>query len=128
MEAPESRRPYAAALSPLIPRARAFAWKMPGIILYVEPLPSPLRTNRATNPTRKTGSEDLCEANTTTPVAAAIATKVPRVIRAPPNRSASAPPTGRISEPSSGPTKVSEAAWSGVRPNWVCRTSPKAKL
>ena len=42
MEAPDSRRPYAAASSPpSSPWPAAFAWKMPGIILYVEPLPRP---------------------------------------------------------------------------------------
>ena len=40
------------------------------------------------------------------------------------------PPTGRISEPSSGPSQVSDAAASGVAKdsvNWFCSTWPKAK-
>ena len=44
-----------------------------------------------------------------------MATKLKNVTTEPPNRSASAPPTGRISEPSSGPRKVSAAALTGVR-------------
>ena len=39
------------------------------------------------------------------------------------------PPTGRISEPSSGPSQVSDAAASGVAKesvNWFCSTWPKA--
>ena len=58
-----------------------------------------------------------------------MATKFQQVIRAPPNRSASEPPTGRISEPSSGPSQVSDAAASGVANesvNWFCSTWPKA--
>ena len=41
---------------------------------------------------------------------------------------ASFPPKGRISEPSSGPMNVIDAACSGVRPNWFCSTRPNAKL
>ena len=62
IDAPDSRRPYAAAASPVMPLASALAWKMPGIILYVEPLPSPVRTNRAMKPTRNTGSDAATEA------------------------------------------------------------------
>lgn len=101
---------------------------MPGIILYVEPLPRPLSRKSAVKPTRKTGSDSVTEAKITTTVAAAIPPKFHSVMRAPPCRSASLPPTGRISEPSSGPAKVSEAASRGVRPNWVWSTRPKAKL
>ena len=54
--------------------------------------------------------------------------KLRNVTRAPPNRSASFPPTGLISEPSSGPMNVIDAACNGVRPNWFCSTSPNAKL
>lgn len=121
-------RPSAAAASPRRPLLIALAWKIPGIILNVEPLPRPVRTKRAMKPTRKRGSDSVPEACTTTPVATAIAAKFQRVMRAPPSRSASRPPSGRISEPSSGPMKVREAAWSGVRPNSVWRTRPKAKL
>ena len=41
-------------------------------------------------------------------------TKLQNVTRAPPKRSASRPPTGRISEPSSGPRKRQVAALAGV--------------
>ena len=54
--------------------------------------------------------------------------KLTNVTFAPPNLSASFPPTGRISEPSSGPMNVIDAACSGVRPNWFCSTRPNAKL
>ncbi len=64
----------------------------------------------------------------TTAVPTASPVKAVIVIRAAPNRSASAPPPGRASEPSSGPMNVRPAACSGVRPKSFCRTRPKAKL
>jgi hypothetical protein len=82
------------------------ARKIAGIILYVEPFPIPLNTNSATNPTTNNGSDRCVEATRTTTAAAATATKFQNVTRAPPRRSASTPPTGRMSEPSSGPRKV----------------------
>jgi hypothetical protein len=103
---------------------------MAGIILYVDPLPTPLKTNRATKPVTNSASECWREATSTTPAAPAIATKFQNVTRAPPSRSASAPPAGRISEPSSGPRNVRYAASTGVRnddANWICSTWPKAK-
>ncbi len=63
-----------------------------------------------------------------TSVQTAIATKFHSVTTAPPTRSESQPPTGRISEPINGPMNVTAAACSGVRPNVVCSTRPKAKL
>ena len=107
------------------------AWKIAGIILYVDPLPMPLKMNSITKPVMNTGSEPRMEADKTTSAPTAIATKLTKVTREPPNLSASAPPTGRISEPSSGPIQVSAAAATGV-PNCsgycTCSTCPKAKL
>jgi hypothetical protein len=91
-------------------------------------LPRPESTNSSTKPTVNRASESIADAAITTAVARAIAPKFHSVTLAPPMLSASRPPIGRISEPSSGPMKVTAAACSGVRPNWVCRTRPKAKL
>ena len=74
--------------------------------MYVEPLPRPLKKNRLMKPTRNNGSDRCRDATNTVDALAAIATKVRSVIRAPPKRSASLPPTGRISEPTSGPMNV----------------------
>ena len=60
----------------------------------------------------------------------AMATKLQNVTTDPLNRSASAPPNGRISEPSSGPRKVRAAALTGVgncSGNCTSSTWPKAK-
>src|ERR687890_787503 len=89
----------------------------------------PLSTKSSTKPTTNSGSDSSWLAVQTTEAPAAIATNVQQVIRAPPNRSASEPPIGRISEPSSGPSQVSDAAASGVANepvNWLSRTWPKA--
>src|SRR3982751_5665727 len=82
--APDSRR--ASCSSPGF-----FTEKIRGIILYVEPLPMPLKMNSAMKPTRYSGSERSCEASSTMLAPAAIATKFQKVTRAPPSRSASAP-------------------------------------
>ena len=55
--APDSLRPRAAASSAVMPPASAFAWKIAGIILYVEPLPTPLSTNSTVKPSTNTGSD-----------------------------------------------------------------------
>lgn len=62
----------------------AFFWKIPGIILYVDPLPSPLSTKSTTKTLTKSGSDFSMLANTRIPVAAAMATKFQSVILAPP--------------------------------------------
>ncbi len=74
MDAPDSRRPWATAASPSRPLASALAWKMPGIILNVEPLPSPLSTNRTTNTDTNSGSDFCMLATMSTAVAAAMPT------------------------------------------------------
>ena len=60
-----------------------------------------------------------------------MATKFTNDTRAPPSLSARWPPTGRISEPISGPMKVRYAAFTGVEKmsaNCTCSTWPNAKL
>ena len=77
------------------------------------------------------GSDSTIEATSTRPAPAAIAAKFTIVTRAPPKRSARRPPTGRISEPISGPRNVSDAALIGVSnvsANWTWSTWPKANL
>ena len=96
--------------------------------MYVEPLPRPEKMNSEMNPATNSGSELRFDARIVTLVPAASARNVHRVTFAPPIRSDSHPPTGLISDPTSGPRKVIEAACSGVRPNWLCNTRPKAKL
>ena len=88
----------------------------------------PVSTNSSTNPAVNRASESIADAEMTTDVAATMARKFQNVTRAPPSRSASCPPSGRISEPSRGPMNVTAAASSGVRPNWLCSTRPNAKL
>ncbi len=80
-------------------------------------MPIPLNTNSAMNPTRYSASDRCCDASSTMDAPAIIATKFQNVTVAPPSRSASAPPTGRISDPSSGPRNVRYAALTGVS-NW----------
>ena len=60
-----------------------------------------------------------------------MATKLTKDTLAPPSRSASWPPTGRISDPISGPRNVRYAAFTGVEKvsaNCTCSTWPNAKL
>src|SRR2546421_9271899 len=133
ISAPASRRPSrstTAASAPPVTWSAALARKIAGIILYVDPLPTPENTNNEMNPTRNSDSDFCCEASRTTPALAAISTKFQNVTTEPPIRSASQPPTGRISEPSSGPRKVRYAASmavlnSGLNCTWS--TCPKAK-
>ena len=86
--------------------------------------------NSSTNPVMKTGSELSWEAIKTTTAPSAMARKFQKVTTEPLNRSASAPPTGRMSDPSSGPRKVSAAALTGTG-NWsgncTSSTCPNAK-
>jgi hypothetical protein len=100
------RRAWTSAASDAVPAECAFERKTAGIILYVEPLPTPLSTNRATKPTKNSGSDFCADASNTTPAHKAIARKFQNVVRDPPTRSASQPPSGRISDPTSGPRKV----------------------
>ena len=89
----------------------------------------PLRTNSSTKPTTNSGSDSSWLAVHTTVAPSAMATKFQQVMRAPPNRSAREPPSGRISDPSSGPSQVRDAAASGVANdsvNWFCSTCPNA--
>ena len=65
-----------------------------------------MKTNSAQKPIRNSGSDVCSDALSTVVAPAAIATKFQKVTRAPPNRSASIPPTGRAKDPSSGPMKV----------------------
>src|SRR5690606_11181254 len=92
-----------AARSAAVPsRLGDLASKTDGMILVTEPLPSPDRTNRATNPatsTAGTGPENpfaepsaIVDATATTTAATIIATKVTTVTLLPPIRSASLPP------------------------------------
>jgi len=74
--------------------------------LYVDPLPMPEKTNSAMNPTKKSPSDFSLDATSTTEAAPAMATKFRNVVFAPPKLSAIQPPTGRMSEPISGPRKV----------------------
>lgn len=109
IRAPHSRRASRSATSTSAPPGasrRDFARKTAGTILYVEPLPIPLSTNSTVKPATNSGRLSRPEATSTNPAPSAIAAKVAAVTRAPPHRSASAPPTGRTSEPSSGPRKV----------------------
>jgi hypothetical protein len=92
-------------------------------------LPIPLNTNSRTKPTTNSGSDSSWLAVQTTPAPRAMATKFQQVMSAPPKRSASEPPIGRMSEPSSGPSQVRDAAASGVAKdsvNWLVSTWPKA--
>ena len=66
----------------------------------------PLKTNSMMKPTRYSGSDCCCDAISTIDGAERHGDEVDERHPAPPNRSASAPPTGRISEPSSGPRNV----------------------
>ena len=75
MSAREWRRASRAASSMSTPsaiRRAALAWKMLGIILYTDPLPIPLRTNRTTNPATNSGSDPWFEAVSTMPAPKAI--------------------------------------------------------
>ena len=60
MSAPDSRRASRCAAASSMPSAIfacAFAWKTEGIILYAEPLPTPLKTNNAMKPPTNSGRE-----------------------------------------------------------------------
>ena len=87
--------------------------------------------NRAMKAAMNSGSDSAIEAASTSPAPTAMPTKFTIVTRAPPKRSARRPPTGRISDPISGPRNVSDAALMGVSnvsANCTCSTWPKAKL
>ncbi|CAM3861314.1 hypothetical protein NORO109296_11195 [Nocardiopsis rhodophaea] len=86
----------------------------------------PVSTKSTPKAVMNTGRESEATDAMTTPVPATIAMKFHSVTRAPPKRSAMDPPTGRISEPSAGPMKVTMAASRGVRSNWLCSSRPKA--
>ena len=89
-----------------------------------EPFPIPLKTKSSTNPVRNMANDSAREAAYTTAAPAAIATKFQNVTRAPPHRSAARPPSGRTSEPRSGPRKVRYAALTGVANSaWNCTWS-----
>jgi hypothetical protein len=45
--------------SPAPTSSCAFAWKIAGIILYVDPLPIPLKMNSTTKPRMNNGSESI---------------------------------------------------------------------
>src|SRR6266705_5994846 len=101
----------------------------------------PVKTNSAMNP-MKNSTNDFCnDAASTQDVHTVMAMKFQNVVLAPPILSASQPPTGRISDPTSGPRKVRYATFTGsttclpfTKPeaqkcdgNWFCSTWPKAK-
>ena len=93
--APEMRRARSSAAVSSAPAAiatRAWPRKIAGIILYVDPFPSPLSTNSSTNPAVNRASESIADAAITTPVATPMPMKFQKVTRAPPRRSASLPP------------------------------------
>ena len=68
----------------------ARARKIAGIILYVDPLPIPVSTNKTMNAAVNVASESAEEASTSTTVANAIAPNVAKVTRPPPMRWSSA--------------------------------------
>lgn len=69
--APDRRRDRAKAAAaswPEVTAASACRAKTTGIILYVEPLPMPLTTNRAVNPVTNRGKDPLRVASSSTPM------------------------------------------------------------
>ena len=87
--------------------ASSTSWrKIAGIIRYVEPLPTPVATKSSMNAAKN--NPKLCRLSdqTTPSTPTAIATKLSAVTLAPPTRSASLPPSGRISEPTRAPRKA----------------------
>ncbi|MCY1210885.1 hypothetical protein D9M72_225850 [compost metagenome] len=81
--------------------------KITGIIRNVEPLPRPVSANSTMNMIRKplkSPARPPAGRKTITPSTAAIMpANVNSVTRAPPSLSDTQPPTGRVSEPTSGP-------------------------
>src|SRR6478735_5743781 len=128
ISAPACRCDFAidvAGSAPLMISVPDLDLKMAGIILYTEPLPRPLKANSMTKPMRYSGSDWVLDAISTIDAPSAIATKLTNDTLDPPNLSASEPPTGRISEPISGPMKVRYAAFTGVEKmsaNCTCST------
>ena len=86
-------------------------------------MPIPVVTNSIRNIVRNPAKLLISMKYMTPIVAAAIATKFQNVTWAPPILSASKPPTGRISEPTSGPRKAIATVISG---NCVLSSSGKA--
>ena len=75
---PESRRAFSAATFggvPLVTAARAWAWKIAGIILYVDPLPTPVSTKTNPKPAVNTASESCAVATSRIPMPTASARK-----------------------------------------------------
>ena len=89
----------------------------------------PLSTNSSTKPTTNSGSDSSWLAVEHDGRADRHGDEVPAGDPRAAEAVGQRPPTGRISEPSSGPSKVSDAAASGVAnesANWFCSTWPKA--
>ena len=77
--------------------------KIAGIIRYVEPLPIPPARRATRNPTRNSGNDPARTAAITPTTPRPMPTNTTAVIRAPPVRSASHPPSGRNADPTSAP-------------------------
>ncbi len=112
------------------PASRPTWWarKMTGTMRKVDPLPMPVVTNSTRNMARNTGKDQAApvslRANTTPSTAAIITEKFDAVTRAPPRRSASLPPRGRVSEPTSGPRKAYLMALGSANSCFMSNGSP----
>ena len=95
---------FRSRLAPASMRVAALAWKIAGIILYTGPLPTPVSANRTVNAATNCGTDPEWEAASTSAEVTIIATTFHSVTREPRSRSAIAPPTGRMSDPTNAPT------------------------
>ncbi len=101
-------QPSAAAVSRLAARTSAAAppasaWKIAGIDRYVEPLATPLMRNSTMKEAKNSGNEPV-STPAIAPTTPAPMTQNDRLVMGAPARlSASHPPRGRASEPTSGP-------------------------
>ena len=80
-----------------------------GIIRYVAPLPAPLAMNSTRKKPRKSQKLPSGRVRMTASAPRAMTTKEAMVTALPPNRSASLPPKGRASEPTSAPRNASDS-------------------
>ena len=107
---PNTNGPNAAiaAVQPITPPA-CRGWKIIGICLKVDALPTPVKKKIASMPQKnfgKSSAESGCNWNDVNAIEQAMPKVAPSVTRPPPTRSAIGPDSTRAAEPTSAPQKA----------------------